>query len=52
MMKTIPLLRGKEVEAAKKSASHVVEVHKRLTEFLSAGVTLPRNRYIRRICSW
>ncbi|MBT5136418.1 MAG: type I methionyl aminopeptidase [Phycisphaerae bacterium] len=41
MMKTIPLLRGKEVEAAKKSASHVVEVHKRLTEFLSAGVTLP-----------
>ncbi|MFT4592799.1 MAG: methionyl aminopeptidase [Phycisphaerales bacterium] len=41
MMKTIPLLRGKEVEAAKKSAGHVVEIHKRLTEFLSAGVTLP-----------
>lgn len=40
MMQTIPLLRGKEVDAAKKSADHVVEIHRRLTEFLCAGITL------------
>ena len=40
-MKTIPLLRGKEVEAAKLSAMHVVEIHKGLTDFLRAGITLP-----------
>jgi methionyl aminopeptidase len=40
-MKTIPILRGKEIDAAKVSARHVVEIHKCLTEFLRAGVTLP-----------
>jgi len=40
-MKTIPLLRGKEVDAAKVSARHVVEIHRSLTDFLRAGLTLP-----------
>ncbi len=40
-MKTVPLIQGKDVEAAKLSARHVVDVHKGLTEFLRAGLTLP-----------
>ena len=39
-MKTIPLIRGEEVKAAKVSARHVVEIHNSLTDFLRAGLTL------------
>jgi methionyl aminopeptidase len=39
-MKTIPLIRGKEIDAAKCSAKHVVEIHQSLTEFIRAGITL------------
>ena len=40
-MKTIPLIRDKEIEAARCAASCVVEVHRSLSEFLRAGLTLP-----------
>ena len=39
-MKTIPLIRGKEIEAAKVSARLVVDIHKSITDFLRAGLTL------------
>lgn len=40
-MKTSTLIQGKDVDAATLSAKHVVEVHKSLTDFLCAGLTLP-----------
>jgi len=39
-MKTIPLITGREIEAAKLSAQHVVDIHRSLTEYLQAGLTL------------
>jgi len=40
-MKTSTLIQGKDVDAAMLSAKHVVEIHKSLTEYLRAGLTLP-----------
>ena len=40
-MKTIPLINKNDAKAAKISAQFVLEVHKALTDFLRAGVTLP-----------
>jgi methionyl aminopeptidase len=40
-MKTVPRITGKDAEAAKVSAQQVVEIHKSLTDFLHAGLTLP-----------
>ena len=40
-MKTIPLICEKDAKAAKISAQFVVEIHKSLTDYLHAGVTLP-----------
>ena len=40
-MKTIPLIRDKEIEAARCAASCVVEVHRSLSDYLRAGLTLP-----------
>ena len=40
-MKTIPLVHDKEIEAARCSAQCVVEIHKSLTDYLRAGLTLP-----------
>jgi methionyl aminopeptidase len=39
-MKTIPLISSKELDAAKLSAKHVVDIHYALTDFLHAGLTL------------
>ncbi len=39
-MKTIPLVSGKDIDAATLSAHYVVEIHKSLTDFLRAGLTL------------
>lgn len=39
-MNTIPLVQGKDIDAAHISARHVVEVHKELTDYLKAGLTL------------
>ncbi len=40
-MKTSTLIQGKEIEAVACSAQHVVDIHKSLTDFLRAGLTLP-----------
>lgn len=40
-MKTIPLIRDKEIEAARCAANCVVEVHRALTDYLRTGLTLP-----------
>lgn len=40
-MKTIPLLKEPEIKAARHSATCVVEIHRSLTDFLCAGLTLP-----------
>jgi len=37
---TVQLITGKEVEAAKLSAGHVLEIHRQLTDYLRAGLTL------------
>ena len=39
-MNTVQLITGKEVEAAKLSAGHVLEIHRQLTDYLRAGLTL------------
>ena len=40
-MNTIPRISGKDIQAATLSAKHVVEIHEALTDFLTAGLTLP-----------
>lgn len=40
-MNTVTLISGKEAEAARLSARHVVEIHKSLTDYLRVGLTLP-----------
>ena len=40
-MKTAPIIKGKDAESARVSAQFVVEIHKALTDFLCAGLTLP-----------
>ena len=40
-MKAIPLIRANDIKVAKNAAKCVVEVHRALTEFLRAGLTLP-----------
>jgi methionyl aminopeptidase len=40
-MKTIPLIRGKEIDAARCAANCVVEIHRSLSDYLRAGLTLP-----------
>ncbi|MBC8309679.1 MAG: type I methionyl aminopeptidase [Phycisphaerales bacterium] len=40
-MKTIPLLQEKDAQAAKCSAELVVDVHRKLTDYLRSGITLP-----------
>lgn len=40
-MKTSTLIQGKDIEAVTCSAKHVVDVHRSLTDFLRAGLTLP-----------
>lgn len=40
-MKTAPLIKGKDADSARVSAQFVVEIHKALTDFLRAGLTLP-----------
>ena len=40
-MKTIPLIRDKEIEAARFAAHCVVDVHRSLTDYLRSGLTLP-----------
>jgi methionyl aminopeptidase len=39
-MKTIPLISGKDIDAVSLSAQYVVDIHKSLTDFLRAGLTL------------
>ena len=39
-MKTVPLINSKELDAAKLSAKHVVDIHYALTDFLRTGLTL------------
>lgn len=40
-MKTIPLIQDKEIEIVRCAANCVVEVHRSLTDYLRAGLTLP-----------
>jgi methionyl aminopeptidase len=40
-MKTIPLIRDKEIEAARCAAHCVVDVHRSLSDYLRSGLTLP-----------
>ncbi|MDP7006021.1 MAG: type I methionyl aminopeptidase [Phycisphaerales bacterium] len=40
-MKTVPLIQGKEIDAARISAQFVVDIHRSLTDYLRAGLTLP-----------
>lgn len=40
-MKTTPLITGKDIDAAKIAARHVLDIHQSLTDFLRAGLTLP-----------
>lgn len=40
-MKTSTLIQGKDIDAATLSAKHVVDIHKSLTDYLRAGLTLP-----------
>ncbi len=40
-MKATTLIQGKDIDAARVSASNVVEIHKSLTDFLRSGLTLP-----------
>ncbi|MBC8201560.1 MAG: M24 family metallopeptidase [Planctomycetes bacterium] len=40
-MNTIPRITEKDIQAATLSAKHVVEIHKALSDYLRAGLTLP-----------